>query len=32
MSSLPFAVKDANSRYVPGGESDLWTTAAIPRR
>lgn len=27
-----FAVKDANSRYVPGGESDLWTTAAIPRR
>jgi len=27
-----FAVKDANSRYVPGGESDLWTTASIPRR
>jgi hypothetical protein len=27
-----FAIKDANSRYVPGGESDLWTTAAIPRR
>ena len=27
-----FAVKDANSRYVPGGESDLWTTAAIPKR
>ena len=27
-----FAVKDANSRYIPGGESDLWTTAAIPRR
>jgi hypothetical protein len=27
-----FAVKDANSRYVPGGESDLWATAAIPRR
>ncbi|HLX34292.1 MAG TPA: hypothetical protein VKR30_03505 [Candidatus Limnocylindrales bacterium] len=26
------AVKDANSRYVPGGESDLWTTATIPRR
>ena len=27
-----FAVKDANSRYTPGGESDLWTTVAIPRR
>jgi ATP dependent DNA ligase-like protein len=27
-----FAVKDANSRYVPGGESDLWTTASIPKR
>ena len=27
-----FAVKDANSRYTPGGASDLWTTAPIPRR
>jgi ATP-dependent DNA ligase len=26
-----FAIKDANSRYKPGGASDLWTTAAIPR-
>jgi ATP-dependent DNA ligase len=26
-----FAIKDANSRYMPGGESDLWTTAEIPR-
>lgn len=27
-----FAIKDANSRYIPGGETNLWTTAAIPRR
>jgi ATP-dependent DNA ligase len=27
-----FAVKDANSRYKPGGVSRDWTTAAIPRR
>jgi hypothetical protein len=27
-----FAVKDANSRYEPGGVSRDWTTAAIPRR
>jgi ATP-dependent DNA ligase len=26
-----FAIKDINSRYVPGGSSDLWTTATIPR-
>ena len=27
-----FAVKDANSRYIPGGASDQWTTAPIPKR
>ena len=27
-----FAVKDANSRYAPGGASRDWTTAPIPRR
>jgi ATP-dependent DNA ligase len=27
-----FAVKDANSRYEPGGMNRDWTTAAIPRR
>jgi ATP-dependent DNA ligase len=26
------AVKDANSRYVPGARSDLWATATIPKR
>lgn len=26
------AIKDANSRYEPGGESELWTTRSIPRR
>jgi ATP-dependent DNA ligase len=26
------AVKGANSRYVPGGRSDDWTTELIPRR
>jgi hypothetical protein len=27
-----FAIKDANSRYTPGGASNDWTTAPIPRR
>lgn len=27
-----YAVKAANSRYVPGGASDHWTTAPIPKR
>jgi ATP-dependent DNA ligase len=27
-----FAVKDANSRYVPGGVSREWTIARIPKR
>ncbi|MBI3751472.1 MAG: hypothetical protein HY263_07435 [Chloroflexi bacterium] len=27
-----FAVKDANSRYTPGGESPDWVAAPIPRR
>ena len=27
-----FAVKEANSRYVPGGTSRDWVTAPIPRR
>jgi ATP-dependent DNA ligase len=27
-----YAVKDANSRYVPGGESRDWVAAPIPRR
>jgi hypothetical protein len=27
-----YAVKGANSRYVPGGASDHWTTAPIPKR
>lgn len=26
------AYKDANSRYVPGAQSDAWATASIPRR
>jgi len=29
---LEYAVKGANSRYVPGGASDHWTTAPIPKR
>lgn len=29
---LEFAVKDANSRYTPGGESADWVAAPIPRR
>ncbi|HEX7948962.1 MAG TPA: hypothetical protein VF494_01330 [Candidatus Limnocylindrales bacterium] len=29
---LEFAVKDANSRYTPGGESPDWVAAPIPRR
>ena len=29
---VEFAVKDANSRYVPGGESRDWVAAPIPRR
>jgi hypothetical protein len=27
-----YAVKAANSRYVPGGSSEHWTTAPIPKR
>jgi hypothetical protein len=29
---VEFAVKDANSRYVPGGVSREWTIARIPKR
>ena len=29
---VEFAVKDANSRYTPGGESSDWVAAPIPRR
>ena len=29
---LEFAVKDANSRYTPGGESPDWVAVPIPRR
>ena len=29
---LEFAVKDANRRYTPGGESPDWVAAPIPRR